>query len=207
MPKPNQTLTTEVKSFNKKKHIVSILIPGDCAAAGCWCVQPVLSLVSQLSLIISCTAELKHWGMTEEIFYWVRTVFKHFIKITDTQMCHILWLLREILAVCTNYPDQGLFWLRCQHTTTHTHTHLHVCLQTHTHILPGGSELPLYGPSPHMLISINHPTKQMSGTKERSLGLWGPRGRRRRRRGLLGEGGRRGEEEQKAGRMAGRQEE
>lgn len=52
---------------------------------------------------------------------------------------------------------------------THTPSYTHV----HTHTLPGGSELPLYRPSPHMLISINHPTKQMSGTKERSPGLWG----------------------------------
>lgn len=50
-----------------------------------------------------------------------------------------------------------------------------ISTHTHTHTLPGGSELPLFGPSTHMLISINHPTKQMSGTKERSPSpaLWG----------------------------------
>lgn len=75
--------------------------------------------------LISCTAELKQWGKRRFSTEWER-FFKHFIKITDIQMCHIPWLLREILAVCTNYPDQGLFWLHCQHTFTHTHMHIHI---------------------------------------------------------------------------------
>lgn len=57
-------------------------------------------------------------------------------------------------------------------TLTHTHTGSHVL----TSILPGGSELTLYTPSLHVLVSINHRTKQMSGTKEGSPGLWGEGG-------------------------------
>lgn len=54
-----------------------------------------------------------------------------------------------------------------------------------------------------MLISINHPTKQMSGTKERSPGLWGTGGRRRgeERDAREKEGGER-RKKQNAGRVA-----
>lgn len=61
-------------------------------------------------------------------------------------------------------------WQQLLHT--HTRARLHVL----TSILPGGSELTLYTPSLHVLVSINHQTKQMSGTKEGSPGLWGEGG-------------------------------
>lgn len=53
-----------------------------------------------------------------------------------------------------------------------THARSHVL----TSILPGGSELTLDTPSLHVLVSINHRAKQMSGTKEGSPGLWGEGG-------------------------------
>lgn len=63
-------------------------------------------------------------------------------------------------------------WQQLLHTYAHTRAGSHML----TSILPGGSELTLYTPSLHVLVSINHRTKQMSGTKEGSPGLWGEGG-------------------------------
>lgn len=65
------------------------------------CATGAVTCQSAVTFILHCWIKTlrKDWG---DFLLRGKQFFKHFIKLTAIQMCHIPRLLRKILAVCTN---------------------------------------------------------------------------------------------------------